>query len=149
MNMDASLTYRQSGGQGSSPVHLVVLLYEQLIKDVRNALSALETGNVERRIAAVNHAFEVAAELQARLDRERGGEVARNLEHFYEVFRASLLEAQIQRSKTIFQNQIDNLLSLRAAWLEVERSVAQPAPASSSAEGSRSADSSRVTNWTV
>ena len=150
MNMDPSLTYRHSGGQGASPVRLVVLLYEQLIKDVQNALSALEAGNIEQRIAAVNHAFEVAAELQARLDRERGGAVARNLDRFYEVLRSTLLEAQIQRSRTTFENLIANLLSLRDAWVEVERSVEQTAPpAAPSGQNHQSGSPSPTADWTV
>jgi flagellar protein FliS len=150
MNMDPALIYRQSYGQGCSPVRLVVLLYEQLIKDVQTALLTLESGNVEARVAAVNHAFEVAAELQVRLDRERGGEVARNLEQFYQLFRVSLLEAQIKCSKAIFQNQIANLLSLREAWLEVERSTSQafsqPAQAPP-ASPAVSASASSASDW--
>lgn len=145
--MDPSLIYRHSGSQGASPVRLVILLYEQLIKDVRSALSALKLGDVEQRTAAVNHAFEVAAELQARLGRERGGEVARNLDLFYEVLRSSLLEAQIRHSKAIFENQIANLLSLRDAWLEVERSAGHMAPtAASSGQEQQSGASSSPTD---
>jgi flagellar secretion chaperone FliS len=151
MTMDPALTYRQSQGQNASPVRLVVLLYEQLIKDLQRALQALEQSHVEERCRAIDHALMVAAELQARLDMEHGGEVARNLERFYEVFRASLLEAQIKRSKAIFQDQIANLLSLREAWLEVEHTtepvVSPPAPFSPNGEPPSSTSPSG--DWTV
>ncbi len=52
---------------------------------------------------------------------ERGGEVAKNLDRFYTLVRSRLLQAQIQASAEILEEQIDLLLSLRETWQEVER----------------------------
>lgn len=119
--MDPKFAYRQTAGESASPLQLVVLLYEQLVEDLRRAIHALEHGQSEKHALEVGHALEVLGQLQGRLDMERGGEVARNLELFYDLLRVGLLQAQIRSSAEALRKQLENLLTLREAWLEVER----------------------------
>jgi flagellar protein FliS len=128
MNLDARTAYRQGLAGTESPIQLVVLLYEQAAKDVREALKALRTGDIERRTFEIDHALLVLGQLQATLDMERGGDVAKNLDRFYTLVRSRLLQAQIQASAEILEEQIDLLLSLREAWQEVERRSHDAAP---------------------
>jgi len=121
MNRDARSAYRQGLAGTESPVQLVVLLYEQAAKDIREALKALRAGDIERRTFEIDHALLVVGQLHATLDMERGGEVAKNLARFYTLVRSRLLQAQIQSSAEILEEQINLLLSLREAWQEVER----------------------------
>ena len=121
MTFDARTAYHQGSTATGSPVGLVVLLYEQAAKDVREALKALRTGNIERRTFEINHALLVVGQLQATLDMEQGGEVAVNLNRFYNQVRSRLLQAQIQASAEILEEQMNLLLSLRETWQEVER----------------------------
>jgi hypothetical protein len=68
-----------------------------------------------------------------------------------DLLRASLLEAQINASKTILETQITNLLSLREAWIEVERtsraSAHPPVPAQGVAAAESSSGDSAPSNW--
>jgi flagellar secretion chaperone FliS len=131
MNLDARSAYRQSTGQSASPLRLVVLLYEQLVEDVRRALGAMDQGDAAGVAFNIGHALEVVGQLQGRLDMNHGGEVAENLERFYNLLRYNLLQAQMRSSKNILQRQLENLLTLREAWLEVERAetaAANPGP---------------------
>lgn len=68
-----------------------------------------------------------------------------------DLLRASLLEAQINPSKTILETQITNLLSLREAWIEVERtsraSAHPPVPAQGVAAPESSSGDSAPSNW--
>lgn len=121
MTFDARTAYHQGAASGSSPIGLVVLLYEQAAKDLREALKALRTGDIERRTFEINHALLVVGQLQATLDMDRGGEVAVSLDRFYNQVRNRLLQAQIQASSAILEEQINLLLSLRETWQEVER----------------------------
>jgi flagellar protein FliS len=121
MTFDPRAAYNQNAASSGSPVGLVVLLYEQAAKDVREALKALRAGNIERRTFEINHALLVVGQLQATLDMERGGEVAKNLDRFYNQVRTRLLQAQIQVSAEILEEQMHLLLSLRETWQEVER----------------------------
>lgn len=119
--MDARLSYREGAVRGASPVRLVALLYEQAIEDLRGARAALDQGDIETRTAKINHAIVVIGHLQSSLDLQQGGEVARNLERFYLVVRAALLDAQCRQSATLLEEQIALLMQVHEAWCEVER----------------------------
>ena len=56
--MDANLSYRTSSSRASSGVGLVILLYEQLVQDLRRALTALDSGAVETRSFELGPALE-------------------------------------------------------------------------------------------
>jgi len=124
--MDARFSYREAAVRGASREKLVVLLYEQMIEDLRRAVSALERRDVEERTREINHAILVLAHLENSLDKERGGVVARNLERFYEIVRQGLVEAQCQQSGEGIKEQIELLMLVRDAWLEVDRASAVP-----------------------
>jgi flagellar protein FliS len=114
--------------QGASPQKLVILLYEQLIQDLHRAVAAIERSDVEQRTQELSHALLILGELQGRLDMERGGEVSSNLDRFYSVLRACLLDAQFSGSKHVLRDQIERLIEVREAWVEVERSSPRTAP---------------------
>ncbi len=138
--MDARSLYREGAVRGASRVGLVVLLYEQMIEDLRRAVDALDRKQIEPRTRYLNHAILVIGHLQRTLDMEQG-EVARNLALFYDVLRQALTQAHARASKEILTAQIANLLSLRDAWIAVDRqetgsgatagseAVAAPSPA--------------------
>lgn len=126
--MDARSQYREADARGSSPVRLVVLLYEQAIQDLRRAAIATKKGEVEVRTQAINHALLVICHLQGTLDRDRGGEVGRNLDRFYNCMRDQLMQAQVLMSEEILHQQISGLLSLRDAWIEVANATETLSP---------------------
>ena len=123
--MDARSSYREAAVRGASPVQLVIFLYEQAIEDLRRAVVALEKGSIESRTLSINHALAVLAQLQGSLDMERGADVARNLHAFYNTLRAALCEAQLKQSPRILEQQIEQLVLVREAWLEVDRATVQ------------------------
>jgi flagellar secretion chaperone FliS len=139
--MDARSLYRESAVRGASPVGFVILLYEQMIEDLRRAVDALDHKQIEPRTRYLNHAVVVIGHLQRTLDMEQGGKVAQNLALFYDVLRQALTQAHARASKELLATQISNLLNLRDAWIEVDRqetgsgatagseAVAAPSPA--------------------
>jgi len=120
---DARNAYRESAAQGASAVRQIVLLYEQVVEDLRRAVGAIEGNQVEDRTKAINHAMVVVSHLQNALNFEVGGDVARHLERFYNMVRSKLLEAQFRVSKEMLNEQIGFLLDLRDAWIEVDRAT--------------------------
>lgn len=126
---DVRTLYREHAAQGASPVRQVVMLYEQVVEDLRRAMRSIESNEIETRTSAINHAITVIAYLQSRLNMEGGGDVARNVSRFYDVVRARLLEAQFQSSREILNEQVALLLEVRDAWIEVERAETARPPA--------------------
>jgi len=133
--MNPGLTYRESAAAGASPVKLVVLLYEQAIKDLHRALDAHARGDIETRTREINHAILVVGHLQATLDIDRGGTVAENLSLFYEHIRGGLMQAQCRQSATGIEEQISHLTQVHEAWCKVEKELApQPVQVAETAE---------------
>ncbi len=123
---DPRNAYRESAARGASPVGQVVLLYGQIVNDLRSAIAAVEQNRIEDRTTSINHAMVVVGYLQSTLNFEVGGDVAPNLDRFYTMVRRKLLEAQFQTSKEILNEQIALLLDLREAWVEVDRATSAP-----------------------
>jgi len=119
--IDARTAYREIAGGGANPVRLVAMLYEQMIEDLRQAIQAIDGNRIDARTNAINHAILILGHLQNKLDHTAGGEVARNLERFYNLTRQKLLEAQFEVSREILAEQMSLLLDLRDAWTQVEQ----------------------------
>lgn len=124
--IDPQNAYRESAARGATPVGRVVLLYEQVVRDLQLALRAIQANQIEDRTNAINHALVVISHLQGSLNFELGGNVAPTLDRYYNMLRRKLLEAQFQTSKEILNEQITLLLDLRDAWIEVDRSTSEP-----------------------
>ena len=147
MDTNPAKNYRTAAARGAGPVGLVVLLYEQLMEDLRRAAVKMENQDVEGRTRELDHALVVVGQLLGTLNKHAGGEVARDLEIFYKLMCLSLLQAQMEVSPEILRRQMQNVAMLREAWLEVERvettasvpSPAAPAPTVSE-DGEKSVD---------
>jgi flagellar protein FliS len=131
------LSYRRTAVQNASSVGLVIILYDLLMQDLRQAIDAIEKKDVEARSAATKHSFLVLQQLEGSLDRENGGEAASNLSKFYSLMRARIFQAHIKVSAEILKEQIGLLLDVRKAWQQVD--PANPVPAATGAPGAPNA----------
>ena len=113
--------YRETDVRGATAVRLVVLLYEQMIQDLRQAAQAIEQNDIELRTNHINHAILVIAYLQSGLDFATGGKVAQDLNDFYDLLRQNLVQVQFHPSQAGIGQQITDLLEVRGAWTEVEQ----------------------------
>ncbi|MGH9488541.1 MAG: flagellar export chaperone FliS [Terriglobales bacterium] len=131
--MHPATTYQRHAIETASPVGLVVLLYQAAVADLRRALAATEAvpntvREIEARTKALNHLFAIVGELKREVDLKRGGEVARNLQHFYVLSERLILQAGAQRDPQILRELIEHFSRILAAWRQVEaRPPAAPA----------------------
>ena len=127
---DAAATYQKLSAHGSSPVGLIVSLYDTILRDFRRALAALHAGDVETRIFEMNHAVTVIGHLQEVLDHKRGGEAAGRFEQFYALTRGMIVDANAKPSRAAIDNLIGLYGSLRQAWQEADRKLqgSEPRP---------------------
>lgn len=116
---DATHTYREINVRSASQVELVIMMYDMIIEDVHHATNAIAGGNIEARTDAVKHAMSVLEQLQGTLNMNLGGEAARNLDAFYSIARAKLLEAHIKCSAELMRAQAELFADLRAAWKQI------------------------------
>ena len=113
--------YRENDVRGATALRLVILLYDQIIQDLVQSARAIESNNIELRTKMLNHAILVIAHLQSPLDFSKGGRVAQDLDHFYNVLRQNLVQAQFAPSQPAIRQQITDVQTLRDTWIEVER----------------------------
>ena len=139
--------------ENASAAGLVMILFDLLINDLKNAIAAMDNGDIEKRSAELKHGFLVLQQLQESLDMENGGEAATHFSRFYSAIRCQMLEAHLKISPEILKRQIELLLEVRQAWQKV--STAKPAsapavePASAIASASPTSDEEAAASWTA
>ncbi|MGB7283635.1 MAG: flagellar export chaperone FliS [Candidatus Acidiferrum sp.] len=125
---DSASAYHRSTAFGATAVGQVITLYDTILRDLHQAIDAIDGRQIEERVNAANHALIVIGELQGVLDFEQGGETARHLNNFYNVSRAMLTHASVTSSREKFQELISMFARIRSAWSHVERTVAPSEP---------------------
>lgn len=122
MNMkNAQYAYREAAIRSASQVGLVIVMYDMVIEDLRRAVEAIQANDIEKRTGEVRHALSVLEQLQGTLNLETGGEAASNMDRWYSVARAKLLEGHLKVSAEIFRSQQDLFVELRNAWQQAEQ----------------------------
>jgi len=130
MQMDTATLYRQNAVRGATPVGLVVILYEEVLRSLQQALNAIEGGQVEQRSLALTHVLGVIGYLQAVLDFEKGQDVARKFSAVYNAARERVLQANIDPDAAAVQQLIAEFSALAETWREVDRQETQGRPPS-------------------
>jgi len=111
----------------SSPVKLIALLYDKAIISLKEAIQAIENGEVEKRWKANNKAIEILTHLTNTLDHANGGEVAGNLDQLYDFMLARLLNVDLKNDPQPAREVIDLLQPLRDAWHQLAEEMPQGA----------------------
>ena len=127
------MIYRNSAIVGASPIGLMIALFDRLAADLRRAAEAIRKGDIETRCAEINHGFLVLGQLESWLDRENGGESARQLATFYAHLRGKMMQASLSQSASLLEQQIEALIHIRSSWQILEAAPAQPARQSQAA----------------
>lgn len=145
------LSYRRAAVENASSVGLVIILYDLLIDDLRQAMNSIEKRDIEERSKAIKHAFLVLQQLEGSLDWENGGESAKRLSKLYTSMRGRIFEAQMKVSSQILSEQVALLLNVRKLWEQVDAANSVPAAASSTAEPISTATNGETDNasWTA
>ena len=120
---DFGEAYRQSQGSGASKVGMVIALYETIIADLARAEAAMREEDVERRTREIQHAVTVLGVLQGTLNFEHGGRPAQELDRFYSVMRAQIMDAHSRTSKPLLDSVIGYLTEVCDAWRIVDSSL--------------------------
>jgi len=133
--MDAAATYRRRSIEGSSPVGLIVLLYQGVTVDLRRAIAAIEHGrradDIEARTNALNRVLVLVGELRGALDFERGGEIARQFQRFFQLAERLVLQASFDHDARPLRELLQQFAAIRDAWQQVDTAPAMGAPVAS------------------
>ena len=132
--MTNTMNYAAEAATGVTPTGLVIRLYETVIADLGRAIIAVRDGDIEKRTFELQHALTVLGHLQGSLDMERGGEPAVLLDRFYGLAREQIFQSQVKQVAKPLEELMHDLIQLRDAWIEVEKSVESHKPPGSPAD---------------
>lgn len=136
MNANPLAAYRETRVKTASPGQLLVMLYDEAVKQCDIAVGLLgeegkpEPDNIERINAALGKTQDIVTELMASLDFEAGGDIAQNLFSLYVWFSHEILEANIGKDASRVRAVRSMLAELRSAWAEAASKAQGGTPAS-------------------
>jgi flagellar protein FliS len=121
---NALSTYRETRIKTAGQGQLIIMLYDEAIKQLDRGLELLalnssekkDPSRIEQTGKAIMKTEEILTELMVSLDFDQGGDISKNLFSLYTWFNRELLEANIKQDTErirVVRNMIDDL---RSAW---------------------------------
>lgn len=120
--------YRGIQVEGASPLELVLLTYDVLIKSLRLARLAGDEKNFSAEADHLTRALEALVELGTSLDVENGGSIAENLANLYAYMSRRLLEGSTRNTGESIDEVLSLAGSLREGWQELSDSNSGASP---------------------
>ncbi|MBQ0002362.1 MAG: flagellar export chaperone FliS [Treponema sp.] len=126
--------YKETNVKTASQGRLIVLLYEEAVKQLTLASSLFDTAaqlpvkNIEKFGKAVLKTQEIITELQVSLDMEKGGEIAANLMSLYIFFNKELTDANIKKNKAKIDSTLKMMKELCETWRQAAETSANAQP---------------------
>jgi len=113
--------YKETSVLTSDSLSLVLMLYEEGIRYLKEALEAYEKRDYEKKAERLIYGMEVISELLASLDLEKGGEIAKNLRDIYTFMLRELLLFDAEEKPERIKGVIDMLQQLKESYEEVKK----------------------------
>jgi len=116
-----------------SPLQHILLLYAKAINSLKIARNLIKEGikgpdDVKTKAENLTRAVDILAYLQACLDFEKGGEIAKNLKEIYEILIRGLISANIKNELKPIEDAIEILEKLKSAFAEIKVNGTQAFP---------------------
>lgn len=109
---------------GADAHQLIGLVFEAVLKSVREAKAALQRGDLSAKARAIGRAIQLIDEgLIAALNDARGGQMAANLRSLYLYSIRKLVDANIRSSITLVEEVEGLLVPVIDAWSEIRSQV--------------------------
>ena len=113
--------YASAQVNSASPEQLLVLLYDAALRDLKEAMAALQVNDRSRKAKALDHAVKVVTELANSLRPDKSPEIAENLSSLYDFMIDRMIRSNAQNQDLDLQVVYNLLGELRSAWVEAIR----------------------------
>jgi len=131
---NVSSTYKETKIKTAGQGQLIVMLYDEAVKQLTKAVELLELdaqkkdpSRIEQISKAVVKTEEILTELMVSLDFEQGGEISKNLFSLYTWFNRELLEANISHDLGRMLKVKEMVSQLRDTWSQISNlTTAEP-----------------------
>ncbi len=121
--------YRKTQIETASPEALILMLYDGAIRFIGQAELAFEDKNIEQISNLLLRIQAIFTELLTALDKEKGGEIAVNLERLYVFFLEKLSDANVKKDPKPLLEIKPLIIDLRNTWEQAMQKHQSSAPA--------------------
>jgi flagellar secretion chaperone FliS len=111
--------YQATVVKTASPVELVTMLYQGVLRFTLRGIQGIEQGNVAQAHEGLTRAQAIVIELAAHLDMEAGGEIAKNLNALYLYSHERLVEANCKKAVGPAEEVVRLFRELLPAWQQL------------------------------
>ena len=105
-------------------VQTVANLHEKAISFLEDAALAAEEGRIEDRWNAAEQVHGILLALRVSLDTEKGGKIAKNLEHLYTFMKLRLMDLNVHNTASAATDIINLLKPLSDSWKQLSDEIA-------------------------
>ncbi len=114
----ALATYKSMSVETASPGELVLMLYNESLRAMREASAAIDRKDIESTSSSLLKAQDIVTELQTSLNPSVGGDLAKSLDSMYEYVGNLLVESNVRKSQEPLQGAMRVMGELRDGWQE-------------------------------
>jgi len=111
--------YRQTDVITADPKRLVIMCYEEAIRNLNLAALTYSSGKYEAKGKSVQKALDIISELREALDFDRGGTIANSLDTLYSFMTSYIIKSDQARNVKGLQQVSSMLEQLKSAWEKV------------------------------
>lgn len=108
--------YKRLNIETAGKLDLILMCYEKSIEMLRHARAHLEGKEYEKKAGKLQKAIDIIHQLQACLNFEQGGQIARNLDSIYNYLVRRLLDGDLKKDAGAYDEVIGILSELKEAW---------------------------------
>ena len=106
----------QTGVESASPHRLIQMLMEGALDKIAVAKGHMERGDTQLKGDQIGCAVSIIDGLKSSLDKEKGGEIAQNLDDLYVYMERRLIEAHRANDPALLDEVSDLLKQIKEAW---------------------------------
>ena len=119
MTANAYQQYKNQSINTMTGGELLIMLYDELIKRVKQAEMAIDSQKAENANDSLQRAQDIIQYLMATLDDQY--EIAKSLRALYDFFYTQLVKANINKDAEILRELLPMLIELRSTWKEADK----------------------------
>lgn len=117
-NSNAMNAYMQNSINTASREKLLLMLYEGLVRFIRQGIAGIDEKDTNKANTNFKKAQNIIAEFMVSLNVKAGGDMAKNLNLLYDYMKRRLVEANINKDKTIAEEILGYAEELKSAFEE-------------------------------
>lgn len=119
MTANAYQQYKNQSINTMTGGELLIMLYDELIKRVKQAELAIDSQKAEVANDSLQRAQDIIQYLMETLDDQY--EIAKSLRALYDFFYSQLIKANISKDAEILRQILPMLIELRSTWKEADK----------------------------